>query len=134
QQPVAVAVLRAAFVAELRRVWRKPQFWIVVARQIVPVVGVGFFDWAALQIGLYFVIQSWLMLSLYCATDLTFDPKHRKEKTARASTASASTLVKNFFGAAVLMGFVVGIFGGILLFSFFRGEAWDVFVDSGWRE
>ncbi len=130
----APAEFRAAFVTELREASRTSQFWIAVARQSIPVIGVAFFAWPALQIGVYFVLQSWLMLSLYCATDMTFDPEYRQGKPPRDVAEAAGALLKNFFGAIVAVGILLGLFGGFMLFNFFAGEAWDAFFSSGWHE
>jgi hypothetical protein len=130
----AWAEFRAAFVTELRQASRTSQFWIAVARQSIPVIGVAFFAWPALQIGIYFVLQSWLMLSLYCATDMTFDPEYRKGKLPRDMAEAVGALLKNFFGAIVAVGILLGLFGGFMLFIFFEGDSWDAFFRSGWHE
>jgi len=123
-----------AFVAELSRVWRTPQFWVVIARQSIPVIGVAFFDWAALQIGAYFVLQSWLMLSLYCATDLTFDPKYQEGKPPRNFGESLSALIKMLFGALFIVGIMIGLCAAFILLKFFSRDAVHAFVTDDWHE
>jgi hypothetical protein len=132
--PITAAAQRAALIAELRSVSRTLQFWIIVARQSIAVIGTAFFGWHALEIGLYFAIQSWLMLSLYAATDLTFDPKYLNAGPVRAWKESAGTLLKNFLAASLLTGILIGLFGGIALVGLFRGDAWGAFIEGGWHE
>lgn len=132
--PIASADFRVALVAELRIEWRTSHFWIAVAMHSIPVIGVIFFEWPALKIGVYFVIQSWLMLALYCATDLTFDPKYRANKPPRGLSEGMSDFIKNLVGALLIVGILLGVVGGLMLQSSFAGDAWNTFIHSGWHE
>jgi len=119
--------------AEVRVAWRTPAFWTIVLRHVIPVVGVVFFAWPAFQIAVFFVFESWLMLSLYAATDLTFNPKYGGAKT-RDARAIVGPLLKQFLAAGLLIAFIVGMFGGFLLVDVFPQEDWSGFLDGGWRE
>lgn len=119
--------------AELGVASRTGAFWIVVARQAIPVLGVALFDWPAFEIAVYFVVQSWLMLSLYAATDLTFNPKYSGTK-GRNPESSVWLLLKQFLAAGLLIGFLVGMFGGFLLLQAFPREDANAFLQGGWHE
>jgi hypothetical protein len=123
----------AVLLAELGCAWRTTPFWIVVTRQAIPIVGVMLFDWPAFDIAVYFVVESWLMLSLYAATDLTFNPKYAGTK-ARSGGAIVIPLLKQFLAAGLLIAFIVGMFGGFLLLEAFPREDASAFLEGGWRE
>ncbi|HEY2394605.1 MAG TPA: hypothetical protein VGH81_01320 [Rudaea sp.] len=124
---------RAALIAELRQVWRTPPFFFSALRNATSVVGVLFLGWSALELALYFVIQSWLMLSLYAATDLTFNPKYGGHPP-RSLREALATPVQNLVGALVVVGFLIGLFGWFLLSGMFGADDWQAFLQGGWQQ
>jgi len=118
---------------ELRDVWRTPAFLTATARHALPVAGAAWFGWPALQLAVYFVIESWLMLSLYAATDLSFNPKYGGRAPRDLREAVIAPLPQ-FLAAAGLIGVVVGLFGGVLIVGAFAQDEWVEFLHAGWRE
>ena len=118
--------------AELRDGLRKPQFWLSLARNSIPLFGVFLWDWDALAMAVYFLLQSWLMGALYCAIDLTFNPD--KGTPPRDMLDALGPLLKRFAAAALLFAVFVGIFGGFMLHGFFDKHELADFLDGGWRE
>jgi hypothetical protein len=118
---------------ELRDVWRTPAFLTTVARHTVPVVGVAFFGWPALQLAIYFILESWLLLSLYAAADLSFNPKNGGRAPRNLREAVIDPLPQ-FLAAAGLIGVFVGLFGGFLIVGVFAPDEWTDFIQGGWHE
>jgi hypothetical protein len=110
---------------ELSAVWRTLPFLTTLARHTLPVIGVLFFVWPALQLAAYFLIESWLMMSLYAATDLTFNPKYGEAVLAP---------LPQFLAAGALIGVLVGLFGGFIVLGAFAQDERDAFFVGGWRE
>jgi hypothetical protein len=118
---------------ELSAVWRTLPFLTTLARHALPVVGVLFFAWPALQLAAYFLIESWLMLSLYAATDLTFNPKYGG-RAPRSKSEAVLAPLPQFLAAAALIGVLVGLFGGFIVVGAFALDERQAFLDGGWRE
>ena len=119
--------------AELREIGRTPAFLTTLARHVLPVIGVLFFGWPALQLAVYFVIESWLMLSLYATADLSFNPKYGGRAPQSLREAVIEPLPQ-FLAAAGLIGVLVGLFGGILIVGAFAQDEWTEFLQTGWDE
>jgi len=62
-------------VAELRAALVTLRFWITVALQSIPVVGVIWLGWSAAQIFVYFLAQACLTIALHAAAEATFGAK-----------------------------------------------------------
>lgn len=133
QVPDSPGAFAVVFGAELRAVWPTFPFFASAARNAAPVIGVLFFDWPALQLALYFVIESWLMLSLYATTDLSFNPKYGGRAPQSLREAVLAPLPQ-FLAAAGLIAVFVGLFAGFLLVSAFGADEWDAFLRGGWTE
>jgi len=133
QGPGADAAFPATVAAEFRQVWRTFPFLSSALRNTVSVIGVTFFDWPALQLALFFVIESWLMLSLYATTDLSFNPKYGGRPPQTLGDAILLPLPQ-FLGAAALIALLIGLFGGFVLVNTFAEEDWDAFLHGGWRQ
>jgi hypothetical protein len=117
--------------AELRRSMGKPHFWLSLVRNSIPLFGAFLWDWDVLAMAFYFLLQSWLMGSLYCALDLVFNPKDGKPPQDLLD--ALNPLLKQFLGAAVIFAVIVGLFGGFVLFGFFDKSELTEFFDGGWR-
>ena len=59
-----------SFFAELARESRTGHFWMMVARNAVPPLGVIALGWPALQAAVLFVLESWVFLSLRCGIEM----------------------------------------------------------------
>ena len=132
-EPGTVRDFAAFAAAELRQVWRSYPFWTSAARNAASVAGVLLFDWQALPLALYFVIESWLMLSLYATTDLRFNPKYGGRAPQSLREAVLAPLPQ-FLAAAGLIAVLVGLFAGLLLANAFGAEEWDAFLHGGWTQ
>ena len=119
--------------AELREIGRTPAFLTTLARHVLPVIGVAVFGWPALQLAIYFVIESWLMLSLYAGADLSFNPKYGGRAPLSLREAVIEPLPQ-FLAAAGLIAVMVGLFGGILIVGAFAQDEWSEFLQTGWYE
>jgi hypothetical protein len=133
QVPETPGAFATVLSAELRAAWRTFPFLASAARNATSVIGVLFFDWPALQLALYFVIESWLMLSLYATTDLSFNPKYGGRAPQSLSEAVLTPLPQ-FLAAAALIGVLVGLFGGFVLANTFAPDDWDAFLQGGWKQ
>jgi len=117
--------------AELRAGTRKAQFWLSLARNSVPLWGAFALHWDVLAMAFYFLLQSWLMGSLYCAIDLTFNPD--KGVPPRDMLDAAGPLLRRLFFSLLLFGLLVGIFGGFMLRGLFdASELRDFVLGGGW--
>ena len=130
ETPGAFAIVLST---ELRTVWHTFPFLASAARNAAPVIGVLFFDWPALQLAMYFVIESWLMLTLYATTDLTFNPKYGGHAPRNLREAILKPLPQ-FLGAAVLIGLIIGLFAMFVLVGVVGADEWSAFLQDGWQQ
>lgn len=112
--------------AELRAACVTPRFWGTVALQIIPVVGVIRFGWSAGQIGMYFVLQSWLMLSIYFAADMTFNAKYLDGKAPLRGAAAVLRFCRVLLVSSLICAAAIVWLGMYFEFSLF-----DAFFSGG---
>ena len=55
---------------------RTTDFWLSVARHSVPVIGVWAFGWSPVNVGVFFLLESWLFISTRATIEVTFDPHY----------------------------------------------------------
>src|SRR5687767_14392176 len=83
-------------------------FWVAVARHSVPVVGVALFEWSAVNVGVFFLLESWLFLSLRATVEVTFDPKYAQGAAPRTAWDAISK--------ATVMFLITGVFFALAVF------------------
>ena len=109
---------------------RRPAFRAAAARQALPVIGVFFLHWSALDIVAFFLFEVWLFLTLRIAFELTFDQ-------ARAEDLPAGRLVSELLRYAVMGGFaiafVVGMVVLVAVLPSFSGEEILEWLRTSWR-
>lgn len=118
-----------SFVAELSRELRTAHFWMIAARNAVPVFGVLVLGWPALQAAVLFVLESWVFLSLRCGIEITIDPKFNGGTKHHV----ALDYIKHIIVAFICVAIVIALFTwGVLGAAFPMGE-WAEFFARGWR-
>ena len=55
------------------RVWLRPALWTALFRHAVPVLGVLFLDWQALDVLLFLFVETWLFLTLRVGTEVVLN-------------------------------------------------------------
>jgi len=118
--------------SELRHAARTSQFWLSLVRNSVPLFGVFLWHWDVLQMAVYFLLQCWLMGSLYCAIDMTFNPE--KGPPPRDTLDGMQPMLKRLFVAGLAFAVLVGIFGGFMLIGFFGKRELQEFLATGWQQ
>jgi len=111
---------------------RTAQFWLSIARNSVPLFGVFLWKWDVLEMSFYFLLQCWLMGSLYCAIDMTFNPE--KGPPPRDTLDGMQPMLQKLFVAGLVFAVLVGIFGGFMLIGFFRKNELSEFFSTGWQQ
>lgn len=122
--------------APARPAWRdvlaRRALWSALARQALPVAGVLFLGWPVLDVALFFLLETWLFLTLRAGVELTLDPRNARWGESRGR--QARRLAGNLLGAAVLLGLVIGVAGWAQVAVAFPRAEWQAFADGGWHE
>lgn len=119
--------------AEIRDSLRRPEFWAAVGRELVPVAGVFFFGWMALEAGVFFLLESWLFLAGRLSLELVFDPRTSGDEVPRGCLAQLLKFTGYFATAGVIFGLLVGILALFTLQLAFSQEEIQTFLAAGWR-
>ena len=109
---------------------RTSRFTTAVMRQLVAVAGVLVLGWPALDVAVFFVLESWLFMSFRAAAEVALDertPGHGLKETT-LYTAGYVLMALPFLGA------VVGCVAGLAIIPAFPDEAWEAFKTTGSRE
>ena len=109
---------------------RTPRFMTAVLRQVVAVAGVLVLGWPAMDVAIFFVLESWLFMSFRAAAEVALDertPGHGLQQTAFYTALYV-------FCALPFLGAVVGCVAGFAIIPAFPAEAWEAFKTTGSRE
>lgn len=115
---------------ELASSLRRREFWLAAAREMVPVAGVFFFGWAPFEVAVFFLLESWLFLTVRCTVEIVYEPGSSFEPPP-GGFARVGKLAGYFLGAGLLFGFLVGALGLLTLKLAFPQEDWDAFLGGG---
>ena len=113
---------------------RTTDFWLSVARHSVPVVGVWAFGWSPVNVGVFFLLESWLFISTRATIEVTFDPHYAGDSLPRTTWDAVWKTAYMFVLAGVACAFLVVGFGGVVLFVALPAVAWEAFLSEGWRQ
>ncbi len=122
------------FPNEARAALGRPGFWIAVLRETVPVVGVLAFGWPAFAAALYFIVESWLYLSLRASTEIVIDPKYAGKDLPRSTPDAVAKIAKHLSYVLPFFAILLGLFAGFVMFAAFPKADWAAFAAGGWRE
>lgn len=117
---------------ELRHAVHTTQFWLSLLRNSVPLFGVFLWHWDVLQMAVYFLLQCWLMGSLYCAIDMTFNPE--KGTPPKDTLDGMQSMLQKLPVAGLVFAVLVGMFGAFMLIGFFRKDELGEFLSTGWQQ
>ena len=111
-----------------------PQLWLVLLRRAIPIVGVGLWGWPGASIAIYFLLESWLFLTVRSAVEITFDPGYSPEARRRTGGAAARAFLRSLLITGIGMGVLILGFGRVVALVAFTGEASQRFLAAGWKE
>lgn len=115
-----------------RRGWLGPPLWTALARHAIPVLGVLFLGWSALDFLLYFLLETWLFLTLRMGVEATLNRSFGKVPNTLAGALGQIALMSAL--SAVVIGIVLGL-ATLLVRQFAIADAdWRRFEDAAtWR-
>ena len=113
---------------------RTSDFWLSVARHSVPVIGVWAFGWSPVNVGVFFLLESWLFISTRATIEVTFDPHYAGDSLPRSTWQAVWKTAYMFLLAGVACALLVVGFGGVVLFVALPAVAWEAFLSEGWRQ
>lgn len=112
------------FAAEIAVAGRQPRFWGIVARNLIPPVGVFALGWPAFLAVSYFVIETWLFFSLVLAAEISVDPDYGGSADLSAEQ-TAQEMVKRFLIYAPFTAALLGLLTWPLLTTSIDAERWE---------
>jgi hypothetical protein len=101
-------------------VLRRPSFRAALLRQLVPVTGVLVLGWPAVEVAIFFLLDTWLFLTQRATCDVAFDSAFGGK-----TDASLWAVVKLAPVGALTVGIAVGMFGGIPLVMALPAGEWQ---------
>ena len=113
---------------------RTRDFWLSVARHSVPVVGVWVFGWSPVILGVFFLLESWLFISIRATIEVTFDPHYAGDSLPRTTWDAVRKTAGMFLLAGAACAVLVFGFGGVVLMFAFSEVEWKAFLSDGWRQ
>lgn len=116
----AAPPLPPALPATWGEVLRRPSFQAALLRQSVPVAGVLVLGWPAIEVAIFFLLDTWLFLTVRGSCDIAFDRAFGGKKDASLWTVAKLAPV-----GAVVVGIAVGMFGGIPLVMALPAWEWQ---------
>lgn len=112
------------FAAEIAVAGRQPRFWGIVARNLIPPVGVFALGWPAFLAVSYFVIETWLFFALVLAAEISVDPAYGGNADLSAEQ-TAQEMVKRFLIYAPFTALLLGLLTWPLLMAVIHAERWE---------
>ena len=113
---------------------RTRRFWMAVARNAVPVVGVLWFDWSAVSIAAFFLLESWLFLSSRATVEITFDPEFAHGQLPKTAGEALVKTTWMFLLTSIACAILVLGFGGVVALMAFTEPEINQFFTNGWRQ
>lgn len=120
----------AAHVPSWHVVVRRPAFRGALMRQALPVIGVFFLAWPALDVVAFFLFEVWLFLTLRFALEVTLDRPQARDLPARRLV---SDFLKHALTAGLAFALLVGMLVVVTVASTFGGKELLDFALRGWR-
>ena len=121
------------FAEEWRGALERPGFYVALVRELVPIVGVFAFRWSALAAALYFIVESWLFLSLRTSTEIVIDPKYAGNDLPGSTLGAVAKIAKHLSYVMPFFAILLGLFAGFVLFVAFPKPVWAAFLAGEWR-
>lgn len=115
---------------ELRESLRRSEFWLAAAREMIPVAGVFFFGWAPFEVAVFFLLESWLFLTVRCTVEIVGEPGGSFEPPP-GGFARVGKLAGYFLAAGLIFALVVGAVGFLTLKVAFPEAEWLAFIGGG---
>jgi MFS family permease len=112
---------------------RRPEHWAAAGRELVPVLGVFFFGWLAFEVGVFFLLESWLFLVNRLSLELVFDPQISGDEVPQGCFAQLLKFAGYFAMAGAIFGLMIGVLALFTLNLAFSEEEVKTFLQAGWR-
>jgi hypothetical protein len=122
--------VRPGGVPSWRAVVRRPAFLASAVRQALPVVGVFFLGWPAIDVAAFFLLEVWLFITLRFAVEVTLDRPQARDLPARRLV---SDFLKHLLAAAIGMALLVGMMALVSVATTFPRGDLVAFALRGWR-
>jgi hypothetical protein len=114
------------------RIWLRPALWTALFRHAVPVLGVLFLDWQALDVLLFLFVETWLFLTLRTGTEVVLNRSFGGVPTTLVGAVVQLVLLTPIAG--LMIGFVMGLVGLVVQQVAFGADEWRAFAASAaWR-
>lgn len=113
-----------------REVLRRPAFRAAALRQALPVIGVFFLRWPAVDIVAFFLLEVWLFLTLRFAFEVTVGDEAMTHLTP---TRLASEVLKHALVGGAVFALMVGMVVLVTVMTTFPHAQLADFVRRGWR-
>lgn len=114
--------------------WRvvvgRPAFRASAVRQALPVIGVFFLQWPALDVIAFFLLEVWLFLTLRVALEFTLDRAAARDLPTRRLVAD---FLRHAFWSGVAFVLLVGMIVLVTVAVAFSKDQLLDFVMRGWR-
>jgi hypothetical protein len=107
---------------------RTRRFWISVARHSVPLVGVFAFRWSPMNLAIFFLLESWLYITMRLTVEVTFDPHYAGSDLPTSAWDALRKTVWMGLMASIAAGVLVFGFGGFIIVAAFPEDAWSAFL------
>jgi hypothetical protein len=115
-----------------QRIWLRPALWTALFRHAVPVLGVLFLDWQALDVLLFLFVETWLFLTLRTGTEVVLNRTFGDVPKTVAGAVIQLVLLTPIAG--LMIGFVMGLVGLVVQQVAFGADEWRAFAASAaWR-
>jgi hypothetical protein len=108
--------------------WLGPRLWSSLARHAIPVAGVLFLGWGALDFLLFLVLETWLFITLRMGVEATLSPAMGKVPPTTAGKIGELALMLVMSGAVV--GLVLGLVCVLVRQFAFRDADWQRFLEA----
>jgi len=110
------------------RTWLRPALWTALFRHAVPVLGVLFLDWQALDVLLFLFVETWLFLTLRTGTEVVLNRSFGDVPTTVVGAVVQLVLLTPIAG--LIIGFVMGLVGLVVQQVAFGADEWRAFAAS----